>query len=123
METAGFRCYYLDCRKHFLSKYNLTRHVNTAHLEIKPFVCPRCSWQCSSKQNLNSHLRTHIKRLKRGEEDSSEDVPRQIRELEKTIKDKDYGLTDRQDDDLPEIHPSRQQTGQIPLCPGLLQKP
>ena len=80
-------------------------------------------WQCSSKQNLNSHLRTHIKRLKRGEEDGSEDVPRQIRKLEKTIKDKDYGLTDRQDDDLPEIHSSRQQTGRIPLCPELLQKP
>ena len=122
MRETGFRCYYADCGKRFLSRYKTTRHVNTTHLELKPFTCPRCKWQCSSKPNLNSHLQTHINRLKRREEEPIEDVPSDIRKLTAMIKNQKYGLSDRPSDELPELDPNRQWIGRLPLCPGLLQQ-
>ena len=48
-------CYYTDCSKRFSSKYNLARHVNTHHLQIRKYYCPRCSRVFPSKQNLGLH--------------------------------------------------------------------
>ena len=68
-------------------------------------------------------MRTHIKRLKRGEEEANDDLPSEIRLLDATIKDKKYGLEEITGDDLPGIFSHRVWEGRIPLCPGLLHKP
>ena len=119
-DIVGFSCYYSGCGKRFLSKHSLARHVNTAHLEIKPFKCPICEWYFSSKQNLNSHLRTHVKHLKRG--GYPEELTAQLPLLQAIIKDKNYGLTDHDGTELPPIQESRQGKARVPLCPGLIQK-
>ena len=86
MDHLKYKCYYAGCEKGFLSKFNLARHVNTVHLEIRPFPCLLCAHSCSSKQNMNSHLRTHLKRLKSGEEVPEGDRQAAIRRLQDYIR-------------------------------------
>ena len=49
------KCYYPHCTRGYSSKYNLARHVNTFHLQIRKHYCDRCSRVFPSKQNLAIH--------------------------------------------------------------------
>jgi uncharacterized Zn-finger protein len=59
MKTKSFLCYYEDCRRVFATKFNLRRHVNSAHLDIRDFCCRHCDNTFSSKQNLIEHEFIH----------------------------------------------------------------
>lgn len=55
----GFPCYYEHCVKAFASKFNLRRHVNATHLNIKNFACDLCPRHFASKQGLVEHRFVH----------------------------------------------------------------
>lgn len=55
------KCYYEDCGHSYSSKYNLVRHINTMHLNIKKYFCQLCSKRFSSKQALTVHVKSHTK--------------------------------------------------------------
>lgn len=59
MRSEGFPCYYPQCTKVFYSKFNLRRHVNATHLEIKSFACDLCPRHFASKQGLIEHRYVH----------------------------------------------------------------
>ena len=54
-----FLCYYPDCAKTFVTKFNLRRHVNSTHLAIKAYTCPVCLKRFACKQNLSEHNFIH----------------------------------------------------------------
>lgn len=56
---AHFVCYYPDCGKTFVTKFNLRRHVNSTHLAIKAYTCLVCFKNFACKQNLNEHNFIH----------------------------------------------------------------
>ena len=54
-----FDCEDEQCGKRFKSKYAMKTHLRTAHLALKPFVCPECDISYAHKANLTKHLTTH----------------------------------------------------------------
>lgn len=52
-------CPFPGCEKSYNSKFNLKRHVETAHLKKKQHQCGMCSKWFTSRQNLNEHYNTH----------------------------------------------------------------
>lgn len=52
-------CMYNDCPSSYSTKFNLQRHVESVHLNIKRYQCQLCSAFCSSRQNLREHLYIH----------------------------------------------------------------
>ena len=50
-----YPCYYPQCSKTFSTRFNLRRHVNVSHLEIRAFICEVCKKTFASKQNLREH--------------------------------------------------------------------
>lgn len=58
---ASYECHYLNCRSHFGTKFNLTRHIRAVHLSIKPFNCEICGLQLASKQTKREHLYVHTR--------------------------------------------------------------
>ena len=120
-----FSCYHEGCEKCFNSKYNLVRHINTAHLGIKRFVCSKCSKRFANKQNLKSHESSHQKEVTKAAPatrvSSSEfllsDHYRNTKET--------YHCTQYTGPlpSLPAIHPDRrmnQEPLKIPIIPSLL---
>ena len=59
--NKGIDCYYHECQQSFTSKYNLARHINSVHLEIKDFQCPECFKRLSSKSSLKEHKNSHLR--------------------------------------------------------------
>ncbi|KAI4476380.1 hypothetical protein M0804_013651 [Polistes exclamans] len=51
-------CPYKDCEKSYLSKSNLTNHINYYHLN-KKFICDICKTGLSAKSKLIQHIQTH----------------------------------------------------------------
>ncbi len=58
-DCAVFVCYYEACGQTFTTKFNLRRHVNAVHLEIKTYECDLCRKKFASKQNLTEHRFIH----------------------------------------------------------------
>ena len=56
---SNYACYYPECGKAFATKFNLRRHINVSHLEIKAHPCPVCQKRFASKQNLKEHMYIH----------------------------------------------------------------
>lgn len=54
-----FECYYDFCHRLYKTKFNLRRHINSSHLQIKSFVCFECKKTFVSKQNLKEHMLIH----------------------------------------------------------------
>jgi len=54
-----FECYHKGCPKRYSTKYNLVRHINSNHLQIKKHICPFCSKSFPCKQNLDIHQAVH----------------------------------------------------------------
>lgn len=61
MSEQEFTCYYAKCSKSYKTKYNLRRHINSNHLNIREFVCMHCSKLFACKQNLIGHEKLHLK--------------------------------------------------------------
>lgn len=59
MKHKSYQCYYEKCQKVFCTKFNLRRHVNSAHLDIRAYGCSYCTDTFSSKQNLIEHEFIH----------------------------------------------------------------
>ncbi|OMJ81856.1 hypothetical protein SteCoe_17622 [Stentor coeruleus] len=53
------KCNFTNCDKEYSTKYNLKRHLETVHSNLKRFRCRLCGKNLSSKQNLNEHIFTH----------------------------------------------------------------
>lgn len=47
------------CNKEFKHRGNLTKHVNTTHLNLKPFMCEICSKSFTTKNQLKNHCGRH----------------------------------------------------------------
>lgn len=58
-DSAVFVCYYEACGQTFTTKFNLRRHVNAVHLDIKTYECDLCKKKFASKQNLTEHRFIH----------------------------------------------------------------
>ncbi|XP_065077550.1 gastrula zinc finger protein XlCGF57.1-like [Ochlerotatus camptorhynchus] len=54
----NFRCH--SCPNSYKSSRNLRRHVKSAHLGEKPFVCDLCGKEFSQKTVLEAHHSTHV---------------------------------------------------------------
>lgn len=52
-------CMYADCPSSYSTKFNLQRHVESVHMNVKRYQCQLCSAYCSSRQNLREHLYIH----------------------------------------------------------------
>lgn len=52
-------CMYADCPSSYSTKFNLQRHVESVHLNVKRYQCQLCQALCSSRQNLREHLYIH----------------------------------------------------------------
>ena len=61
MKDLEFCCYYEFCGKDFNNKYNLKRHINTVHLQIKKYQCEICDKFLVSKIACKEHLNSHLK--------------------------------------------------------------
>ena len=58
-QISAYQCYYEECGKTFVTRFNLRRHVNVSHLAIKAFTCEICSKHFASKQNVKEHRFIH----------------------------------------------------------------
>lgn len=52
-------CSARDCEKTYNSKFNLKRHIETAHLSVTRFSCDLCSKGFASKQSCIEHRNLH----------------------------------------------------------------
>lgn len=59
MENTDFTCSYEGCQKTYSNAFNLKRHVESFHLNIKKFFCAICHKGLSSKQNMREHSFIH----------------------------------------------------------------
>ena len=57
-----FKCNYEDCLKTFASKHDLKVHVNSIHLNLRPFKCHQCHASFNQKVNLERHFKSFEKR-------------------------------------------------------------
>jgi uncharacterized Zn-finger protein len=54
-----------DCGGSFLFKSQLQSHINAVHQKIRPFECDQCQKTFSRKYNLNLHIQSNCKNLKK----------------------------------------------------------
>ncbi|KFB42900.1 AGAP006446-PA-like protein [Anopheles sinensis] len=47
------------CKRMFANAKTLSKHVQTVHFKIKPFICNVCGYKCARKVTLNIHMRQH----------------------------------------------------------------
>jgi len=47
-----------NCQRRFFNNNNRDGHINSFHLEIKPYKCPvtECTWSCANQSNLRNHI-------------------------------------------------------------------
>lgn len=48
-----------QCGKGFVYRFSLTKHLQTVHSRIKPFVCQICNKGCFTKLDVEAHIRIH----------------------------------------------------------------
>lgn len=58
-QINNIACYYHTCGKTFSTKFNLRRHINVSHLDIRAYECEVCHKNFASKQNLKEHFFIH----------------------------------------------------------------
>lgn len=56
-----FNCTYDGCSKSFKSQKSLNVHINTCHLQLRPFACDICKKSFGHKHLLHRHLKVHEK--------------------------------------------------------------
>lgn len=59
MRERSYRCPVPECQQHYATRYNVRRHISTAHPGFVLNECPRCHRVMSSRQNLKQHLAIH----------------------------------------------------------------
>lgn len=52
-------CMHRDCESEYSTKFNLKKHVESVHMNVKRFKCPSCYVYFSSKQSLQEHANIH----------------------------------------------------------------
>ena len=58
-ELNLYCCMYPGCLGEYSTKFNLKRHVESFHMNVKKYQCSFCSSGFSSKQSVKEHLRIH----------------------------------------------------------------
>ena len=67
-EIIGMKSLMCPHCSHYLStKYNLRKHVEATHLQLKPFVCGCCPKAFSYKHSFVNHMKMHMKEEKQVE--------------------------------------------------------
>ncbi|ELU02819.1 hypothetical protein CAPTEDRAFT_137609 [Capitella teleta] len=46
-----------ECSMAYADKRSLESHQYSTHLQIKPFLCPHCTYACIRRENLNRHIK------------------------------------------------------------------
>lgn len=59
MENLSYCCSYEGCQKSYSNSFNLKRHIESFHMNIKKFFCDICHKGLSSKQNMREHSFIH----------------------------------------------------------------
>ena len=59
IETFLNTCPYESCRREFSTKYNLARHIQSCHFQVRRFECSICKLKLATKQSLTEHQYTH----------------------------------------------------------------
>lgn len=59
MREKCYKCPAPGCQQRYATRYNVRRHLNSAHSSFIPNECPRCQRVLSSRQNLRQHLAIH----------------------------------------------------------------
>lgn len=49
------------CNNYLSTKYNLRKHIEATHLQLRPFECGCCSKAFSYKHSFISHMKMHLK--------------------------------------------------------------
>jgi len=52
------------CSAQFTQKGNLTKHINTVHLNLKPFQCDECDYSCARGSDLKTHVDSVHKKIR-----------------------------------------------------------
>ena len=52
-------CPYEGCKRVYLGRKNLQRHIDIVHADPNKYKCTVCSKHLSSKQNFKEHMYTH----------------------------------------------------------------
>ena len=58
-KVTTYCCMMNDCRKYYMTKFNLKRHMRIHHLKNLKYSCDLCGKSFVSKQNLREHSYTH----------------------------------------------------------------
>lgn len=59
MREKSYKCPVSQCPQRYATRYNVRRHLNSAHPGFVLNECPRCQRILSSRQNLRQHLAIH----------------------------------------------------------------
>lgn len=59
MLGQNFICTYKGCQRSYCSSFNLKRHLESSHLGVKKYSCPKCDRVLSSRRNLIDHQNIH----------------------------------------------------------------
>lgn len=60
MENKVYKCEYEGCGKIYKQNNSLIHHINSIHLNIKPFKCDICNIKFSLSYTLKRHQNTHL---------------------------------------------------------------
>lgn len=120
IEMGVCECPYEGCGRTLSTRYNLKKHIEAHHLQIRPFKCAQCQRTFAYKHSLRHHYLLHLEidwdLIQRSHPARAIAVPK-LTELVSTWEGKagEKMLGDGTEVQiLPDICPTQRQTGPLP---------